>query len=148
MNYLIVTAIICEFCNKFIYSSFDTLVCQYGSDRYALSSFQFRSLLLSPFTHSLISTLGSAINIFQTGFLFQWLIDRRGVSIPSIGCLAGLVGGRVSCFLSSSGLLHSLRHRPATALFRRRHADHRRLRILLARRSHHSHRLSSRTLFP
>ncbi|KAK8806599.1 hypothetical protein WA588_003163 [Blastocystis sp. NMH] len=92
VNYLIVTAIICEFCNKFIYSSFDTLVCQYGSDRYALSSFQF----------SLISTLGSAVNIFQTGCLFQWLIDRRGISIPSIGCLAGLVGA-VACILCVAG---------------------------------------------
>ncbi|KAK8810121.1 hypothetical protein WA538_003670 [Blastocystis sp. DL] len=109
VNYLIVTAIICEFCNKFIYSSFDTLVCQYGSDRYALSSFQF----------SLISTLGSAVNIFQTGCLFQWLIDRRGISIPSIGCLAGLVGGGLARFLSPSCRLHPLRRRPARALLRR-----------------------------
>ena len=148
MNYLIVTAIICEFCNKFIYSSFDTLVCQYGSDRYALSSFQFRSSLPSRFTISLISTIGSAINIFQTGCLFQWLIDRRGISIPSIGCLAGLVGGRVSRLLFPSCLLHSLRHRPASALLRRRHSDHHRIRLLLARRPHHSHRSSSLPLFP
>lgn len=119
MNYLIVTAIICEFCNKFIYSSFDTLVCQYGSDRYALSSFQFRSPLRRLITRSLISTLGSAVNIFQTGCLFQWLIDRRGISIPSIGCLAGLVGGGLARFLSPSCRLHPLRRRPARALLRR-----------------------------
>lgn len=141
MNYLIVTAIICEFCNKFIYSSFDTLVCQYGSDRYALSSFQFRSPLHSfIITRSLISTLGSAVNIFQTGCLFQWLIDRRGVSIPSIGCLAGLVGGVLARCLSPSRRLHPLRRRPARALLRRQHAHHRRLRLLLARGAHHPHR--------
>ena len=43
INYLIVFAIICEFCNKFIFSIFDTIVCQFGSVKHELTSLQFRS---------------------------------------------------------------------------------------------------------
>lgn len=42
MNYLIVIVLVCEFCNKFVFSLFDTIVCQYGEKYHALTSFQFR----------------------------------------------------------------------------------------------------------
>ncbi|KAK8804657.1 hypothetical protein WA171_006625 [Blastocystis sp. BT1] len=88
INYLIVIAIICEFCNKFIFSIFDTIVCQFGSVKHELTSLQF----------SLLSAVGSALNIFQTGFLFRWLINDRGISIPTVGSFAGIVGA-IACII-------------------------------------------------
>lgn len=99
INYLIVIAIICEFCNKFIFSIFDTIVCQFGSVEHNLTSLQFRSIKSVIFISSLLSAVGSAINIFQTGFLFRWLIDNRGISIPTVGSFAGIVGGTVGYYL-------------------------------------------------
>lgn len=42
INYLIVIALICEFCNKFVFSVFDTIVSQFGEVKHNLTSFQFR----------------------------------------------------------------------------------------------------------
>ncbi|KNB45636.1 MFS transporter [Blastocystis sp. subtype 4] len=84
INYLIVIAIICEFCNKFIFSIFDTIVCQFGSVKHELTSLQMN------LTTSLLSAVGSALNIFQTGFLFRWLINDRGISIPTVGSFAAI----------------------------------------------------------
>ena len=50
MNYLVVIVLICEFCNKFIYSTYDVIVSQYGIEKHQLSSLEFGY----SFTHSLI----------------------------------------------------------------------------------------------
>lgn len=95
INYLIVIAIICEFCNKFIFSIFDTIVCQFGSVKHQLTSLQFRLFSETYLISSLLSAVGSALNIIQTGFLFRWLINDRGISIPTVGSFAGIVGGSI-----------------------------------------------------
>ena len=95
INYLIVIAIICEFCNKFIFSIFDTIVCQFGSVKHQLTSLQFRLFSETNLISSLLSAVGSALNIIQTGFLFRWLINDRGISIPTVGSFAGIVGGSI-----------------------------------------------------
>ena len=40
---------------------------------------------------SMFSTIGSCLNIFQTGYLFKKLI-QKDISIPMIASLCGLVG--------------------------------------------------------
>ena len=51
INYLIVIVLICEFCNKFIYSTFDVIVSQYGIHKHQLTSLAFG---YKSFFHSLI----------------------------------------------------------------------------------------------
>lgn len=47
INYLIIMALICEFCNKFVFSVFDTIVSQYGEVNHQLTSLQFRYALVN-----------------------------------------------------------------------------------------------------
>ena len=78
-NYLMIVAIICEFCNKWCFAVFDTIVPIYGEGDIALDSFTF----------SMMSVVGSLVNIFQTGWLYNFLI-RINVSIPIITSFAGV----------------------------------------------------------
>ena len=82
LNYLIIIALICEFCNKFLYSIFDTVVCQYGTQKHRMTALEF----------TLLSAAGSALNFLQTGPLFSWLFNTHQCSAPSIGTVAGLLG--------------------------------------------------------
>ena len=75
-----VVAVACEFFNKWCFSVFDTVVPVYGQYVYELDSFTF----------SMMSVVGSLVNIFQTGWLFNFLL-KRGFSIPTITCWGGLV---------------------------------------------------------
>lgn len=83
INYLIVIAVIGEFCNKWVFSVFDTVVSLYGIDHFQLDSFAF----------SMMSCVGSLFSIVQTGWLFSFLI-KKDFSIPTIASWAGIVGGR------------------------------------------------------
>ena len=94
MNYLIIIALICEFCNKYLYSIFDTVVCQYGTQKHHMTALEF----------TLLSATGSAFNFFQTGALFSWLFNTRQCSAPSIGAVAGLLGS-TPCFPLSRAAL-------------------------------------------
>ena len=78
-NYLMVVAVLCEFFNKWCFSVFDTVVPVYGQRKHELDSFTF----------SMMSVVGSLINIFQTGWLFNFLL-RYGFSIPTITSWGGL----------------------------------------------------------
>ena len=78
-NYLMVVAVLCEFFNKWCFSVFDTVVPVYGQRKHELDSFTF----------SMMSVVGSLINIFQTGWLFNFLL-RHGFSIPTITSWGGL----------------------------------------------------------
>lgn len=82
LNYLIVFAIICEFCNKWVFSIFDTVVSLYGMEHFQLDAFMF----------GVMSCIGSLVNIGQTGWLFTFLI-RKDFSIPTMASWAGIVGG-------------------------------------------------------
>lgn len=77
-NYLMVIAIVCEFCNKWCFGVFDTVVPIYGEGDLELDSFTF----------SIMSMTGSLFNIFQTGWLFNFLI-KKDLSIPTITSVAG-----------------------------------------------------------
>ena len=46
LNYLMVIAIIGEFCNKWTFSIFDSVVPMYGKDHYSLDPFTFRYTML------------------------------------------------------------------------------------------------------
>lgn len=85
MNYLIVIAIIGEFCNKWVFSIFDTVVSLYGMEHFQLDAFMF----------GVMSCIGSLVNMVQTGWLFTFLI-RKDFSIPTMASWAGIVGGRPS----------------------------------------------------
>ena len=85
MNYLIVIAIIGEFCNKWVFSIFDTVVSIYGMEHFQLDAFMF----------GVMSGIGSLVNMVQTGWLFTFLI-RKDFSIPTMASWAGIVGGRLS----------------------------------------------------
>lgn len=85
MNYLIVIAIIGEFCNKWVFSIFDTVVSIYGMEHFQLDAFMF----------GVMSCIGSLVNMVQTGWLFTFLI-RKDFSIPTMASWAGIVGGRLS----------------------------------------------------
>ena len=74
-----IVAVLCEFFNKWCFSVFDTVVPVYGQRKHELDSFTF----------SMMSVFGSLINIFQTGWLFNFLL-RYGFSIPTITCFAGI----------------------------------------------------------
>ena len=78
-NYLMIVAVLCEFFNKWCFSVFDTVVPVYGQRKHELDSFTF----------SMMSVVGSLINIFQTGWLFNFLL-RHGFSIPTITSWGGL----------------------------------------------------------
>ncbi|KAK8812729.1 hypothetical protein WA538_004586 [Blastocystis sp. DL] len=79
-NYLMIIGFIGEFCNRWTYGVFDTVVSIYGLQHFGIQSLPF----------SLISTFGSVFNIFQTGWLFSFLI-RHDFSIPIITCCGGIV---------------------------------------------------------
>ena len=74
-----IIAIICEFCNKWCFAVFDTIVPIYGEGNNELDSFTF----------SMMSVVGSLFNIFQTGWLYSYLI-KKDFSIPTITCFAGI----------------------------------------------------------
>ena len=74
-----VVAIICEFCNKWCFGVFDTIVPVYGEGDKKLDSFIF----------SMMSVVGSLFNIVQTGWLFNFLL-KKGFSIPTITSWGGL----------------------------------------------------------
>ena len=94
MNYLIVIAIIGEFCNKWVFSIFDTVVSIYGMEHFQLDAFMF----------GVMSCIGSLVNMVQTGWLFTFLI-RKDFSIPTMASWAGIVGGRaVHCAVRSVAL--------------------------------------------
>ncbi|CBK24756.2 Tetracycline resistance protein [Blastocystis hominis] len=81
MNYLIVIAIIGEFCNKWVFSIFDTVVSIYGMEHFQLDAFMF----------GVMSCIGSLVNMVQTGWLFTFLI-HKDFSIPTMASWAGIVG--------------------------------------------------------
>ena len=74
-----VVAIICEFCNKWCFGVFDTIVPVYGEGDKKLDSFIF----------SMMSVVGSLFNIVQTGWLYNFLI-KKDLSIPTVSCLSGI----------------------------------------------------------
>lgn len=92
-----VVAVACEFFNKWCFSVFDTVVPVYGQYVYELDSFTF----------SMMSVVGSLVNIFQTGWLFNFLI-KKDWSIPTITSVAGGVYRKVMSIMSSSNLLYLL----------------------------------------
>ena len=105
-----VIAIIGEFCCRWLISVFDISVAQFAEEHHGMTSFDF----------SMASCLGSVINIFQTGYLFNKFLSWN-LSIPIITSFAGLAGGRhyfvSSCsrgtadlrfFLFQVGRLHRL----------------------------------------
>lgn len=109
LNYLIIIALICEFCNKFLYSIFDTVVCQYGTQKHRMTALEF----------TLLSAAGSALNFLQTGPLFSWLFNTRQCSAPSIGTVAGLLGSsRLLLLLTRSSRLRTLSLRQPRCLRR------------------------------
>ena len=128
MNYLIVIALICEFCNQFVFSVFDTIICQYGILKHHMISLEF----------SLLSSLGSSINLAQTGLLFSWLLNTLQLSIPSIGSLAGIVECR-ACVrgVTRSRRVRVLHLRQPRGVRRGQRAPPRRVRLLRAHRADH-----------
>lgn len=96
-NYLMVIAIVCEFCNKWCFGIFDTVVPIYGEGDLELDSFTF----------SIMSMMGSLFNIFQTGWLFNFLI-KKDWSIPTITSVAGGVYRKVISIMLTSNLLYLL----------------------------------------
>lgn len=76
-------AIIGEFCCRWLISVFDISVAQFAEEQHQMSSFEF----------SMASALGSIINTFQTGWLFNRFLSWD-ISIPMITSLCGVAGGR------------------------------------------------------
>lgn len=87
-----VIALIGEFCNKWLFTIFDSIVSLYGADNFSLDAFTYRQILLNAFTPSLMSCIGSFLNVFQTGWLYNFLI-KKDFSIPIITSWGGIVYG-------------------------------------------------------
>ena len=66
--------------------------------------------------YSLTSAIGSIVNIFQTGWLFNKLIQWN-VSIPVISSSAGIAGGREFTQKAHSLFLDNLIHSYSEILF-------------------------------
>ena len=82
-NYVMVIALIGEFCSRWIVNIFDVSFAAFGEERFQISSFEF----------SMASAMGSFINIFQTGWLFNVFL-KHDISIPVISSFGGISGGR------------------------------------------------------
>lgn len=80
---MIVIALIGEFCSRWIVNIFDVSFAAFGEEHFQVSSFEF----------SMASAMGSFINIFQTGWLFNVFL-KHDVSIPVISSLGGITGGK------------------------------------------------------
>ena len=87
-----VIALIGEFCNKWLFGIFDSIVSLYGADHFALDAFTYRPLLSPALTRSMMSCVGSLMNVFQTGWLYNFLI-KKDFSIPTITSWGGIVYG-------------------------------------------------------
>ena len=104
-NYLMIIAFIGEFCNRWTFSVFDTVVSIYGLQHFNMDAFLFRYSHFSFIISSMISGAGSIFNIFQTGWLFSFLI-KKDFSIPIITSFAGIVGATaMMCCASSNKVL-------------------------------------------
>ncbi|KAK8825356.1 hypothetical protein WA538_003053 [Blastocystis sp. DL] len=92
-NYVIVIALIGEFCSRWIVNIFDVSFAAFGEEHFQVSSFEF----------SMASAMGSFINIFQTGWLFNVFL-KHDVSIPVISSLGGITGviGILLCVLTTN----------------------------------------------
>ena len=86
---MIVIALIGEFCSRWIVNIFDVSFAAFGEEHFQVSSFVF----------SMASVMGSFINLFQTGWLFNVFL-KHDVSIPVISSLGGITGGK-RCIISS-----------------------------------------------
>ena len=79
LNTMMIIAVLDEFFVKWCFSVFDSVVPVYGQYEHDLSAFTF----------SMMSVVGSLLNIVQTGWLFNFLL-KKGFSIPTITSWGGL----------------------------------------------------------
>ena len=91
MNYVMVIALIGEFCNRWIINIFDVSFAEFGEERYHMSSSEFRYICSYWLSLSFTTALGSVINVIQTGWLFNVFL-KWGLSIPLITSFAGITG--------------------------------------------------------
>ena len=88
-----VIALIGEFASRWLINVFDVTFSVFGEEHFGISS----SL------YSCITAVGSMVNIFQTGWLFNHLL-RWNVSIPIITSMTGVCGaiGIFMCLFSTN----------------------------------------------
>ena len=95
INYLVVVALVGEFCNKFILCLFFVICPQYGT--------QSRPVF-SLFSFSLIAAVGLGICSILILVVFKWCVYRKEYGIPSIGSISGIVAG--NSFIHSIQITH------------------------------------------
>ena len=86
-----VIALVGEFASRWLINVFDVTFSAFGEEHFGISS----SL------YSCITAVGSMVNIFQTGWLFNHLL-RWNVSIPIITSMTGVCGA-IGIFLCLFG---------------------------------------------
>ena len=84
INYLIVVALVGEFCNKFILCLFFVICPQYGAQRQFITSSS-----LFGFT----ATAGLGLCSVAILIVFKWFVYRKEYGIPSIGSISGAIAG-------------------------------------------------------